>query len=488
MFLCAQGIVLADGDALHAALAGVGVDGDGEETAAAVGLFLQVVPVGLGQGKLEVAEGIHQQAELFLQLLALCAFQSGGGDGFENRLVQQVAHVTLVSGRITKFTQPLLRVAGLATQVGGDGAAGFDAPDSSFEHLGGGVDQTGDRRVGADGVAVAAGGAVFRDPLRVLETDVGHVAVQTGGGRNDRQCLEGIGQVVRALAAGVEGAGLLPETVHVGHPAVVLRQLFQHDRQGAVLLLHLLTSEAYDLVLDLPGFIEAAAYHAQVVLHHAFALGAELGVELAFDGSEELLLVQPCHFHQGRAGEEGALEGVALHAQLQLRVARLFAGDLEAVDVEHANLVIDDELLSLPREAGPQLLFVVVGRLDNKNAALFQAVNRVGVTKHIRIRAHDHINVVILAVDTDALRRGGKVIGGRLALLLRAVLGIGLDIKAKQLVEGHRQVLAGGDGAPAANRVHAHSDRFFRHQVRVFRTAQRQIAHLRVSLQEFLNM
>jgi hypothetical protein len=46
---------------------------------------------------------------------------------------------------------------------------------------------------------------------------------------------------------------------------------------------------------------------------------------------------------QARGREERALEGDALHAQLQIRVGGLLAGDAEGVDEEHANLPLDDQ-------------------------------------------------------------------------------------------------------------------------------------------------
>ncbi len=58
----------------------------------------------------------------------------------------------------------------------------------------------------------------------------------------------------------------------------------------------------------------------------------------------------------GGGGEEGALEGVALHAELQFRVGCLLAGDLEAVEIEDADLALDHEAARGRREAHPHLL------------------------------------------------------------------------------------------------------------------------------------
>ncbi len=51
--------------------------------------------------------------------------------------------------------------------------------------------------------------------------------------------------------------------------------------------------------------------------------------------------------------EERALEGVALHAQLQIGVAGFFARDLERIEIEDADLVVDDVLLRPHREGLP---------------------------------------------------------------------------------------------------------------------------------------
>jgi hypothetical protein len=51
-----QRVVLADRDAQGAALAGVRIDGDREQAAAALGLLFAIRPVGLGRCELEAAE------------------------------------------------------------------------------------------------------------------------------------------------------------------------------------------------------------------------------------------------------------------------------------------------------------------------------------------------------------------------------------------------------------------------------------------------
>ncbi len=95
---------------------------------------------------------------------------------------------------------------------------------------------------------------------------------------------------------------------------------------------------------------------------------------------------------------------------------------------------------------------------------------------------------MVFAVDLDGFRRGGEIIGGGLSFFLRAVFGIGLDIVAQQFVEGHGQVFAGGDRAPAANGVHAHGDRAFGQQVGVFTALDLQFVDFRIAFADLLEV
>jgi hypothetical protein len=72
------------------------------------------------------------------------------------------------------------------------------------------------------GVALAAGGTVLGDPLRVFETHTGHVAIHAGDGGHDGHADEGIDQIVRALSLHVKAAGLFPEAMHIGLETVAL--------------------------------------------------------------------------------------------------------------------------------------------------------------------------------------------------------------------------------------------------------------------------
>ena len=276
-------------------------------------------------------------------------------------------------------------------------------------------------------------------------------------------------------------AGLLPEAVDVGGRRQALlvagRHAQQRHRQRGRVARRVRRADG--LVDDLADLVEAAAHDGDVVLHDARALAAELGLELLLDRAEQLLLAQAGVLAHLGGGEERALEGVALHAQLQLGAAGLLAGDLERVEVEDADLVVDDLLLRPARERGPGALAQVA--LDDEHTALPQAGQRVGVAEHGRVRRQHDVDVDVLAVHPDRLRRRRQVVGRRLALLLRAVLRVGLDLPAEQLEQRHRQVLAGRHRAPAADRVHAHRDRALGHQVRVLAAAHDHVGGVRVA-------
>jgi hypothetical protein len=113
---------------------------------------------------------------------------------------------------------------------------------------------------------------------------------------------------------------------------------------------------AHHLVGDLVDFRITAAHHGQVVLHHARALGAELGLQLLFNGAEQRFFGQARVGAHRRRVEERALEGVALHAQLQFGAAGFVACDLECVEVINADLLLHDLLARPQRERWPRWL------------------------------------------------------------------------------------------------------------------------------------
>ena len=327
----------------------------------------------------------------------------------------------------------------------------------------------------------------------MLEADLRHVAIHAGHGGNHGHAHERVGEIVGALARNIETAGLLPEPMRIGRlgqAAFVFRQALQHDRQrrGQLEARRLARANLLHFSWNLVDFGVTALHHAQVVVHHALALLAELVVELVFDRLEQRFLIQAGALLYARGMEERALEGVALHAQLQIGVGGFLARDAERIQVKDMDVVVGDELLRVHREGGPQRGGIRQVALDDEHAALFQARHRVGMQEDLRIGRQHDIDLGVFAVDADWFRRGGQVVGGGLPLFLGAVFRIRLDVPAEQFEQCHRQVLAGGHRAPATDRVHAHCDGALRHQVGVFRTFQRQFLDLRIRREDVLLM
>jgi hypothetical protein len=212
-----EGVVLADGHALHAALAGVGVDRDREQTAGAALLLLGERVVGPRQRELEVVQLLAEEVELLAQRLLLGVLELALLDRPADRLLQHGADRVALGRLVEQASQVSLQDPDALGQVRDLLAVLAHALQDRVEDLPDLVDQAGNRRVGADRVAVAAGGALAGNPLGVLEADLGHVAEQRRGGRHDAQTDERVGEVVVAHAAGVEAPGLLPEAVDVRH-------------------------------------------------------------------------------------------------------------------------------------------------------------------------------------------------------------------------------------------------------------------------------
>ncbi len=482
-----QGIVFANLDALGAALAGVGIDGDREQAAGTLRLLLAIGPVRLGGGKLEAAQRVLQQFEFSGQALAVLALRRVFSEGLGDGPFIDGAHIQAILVELA--LQLLLDGADRFAQETGRPAAQFDLLHRGVEHVGDLGHQARDGGIGALGIAVAAGGAVLGDPFRMLEANLGHVAEHAGDGGNHGHADEGIDQVVRALAADVKVAGRLPEAVDIGGAAVAFRLLLEHLGQDDLALQHHLAStDLHHLGRDFLQFFITAPDHAQVVFDHALALLAELVVELAFDGLEQGVLGETGPLHDVGRMEERALEHVALHAQLQVGVGGLVAGDLEGIQIEHPDALLDDGLLDMDREGGPDLVGGRQIALDDEHAALGQAGDGVGVQKDLRVGRQHHVDVGVFAVDADRFRRGRQVIGRRLAFLLGAIFRIRLDVPAEQLEQGHGQILACGHRAPATDRVHTHGDGALGHQVGILGAAQGQLVDARIGLLDVLDL
>jgi hypothetical protein len=237
--------------------------------------------------------------------------------------------------------------------------------------------------------------------------------------------------------------------------------------------------------LHLHHLVVAPADHADVVLHDPLAQLAELPLHLVADPGEERGLVQPLPLSERRHLEERAHERRALHPVAELRVAGLLRRDLEPVQGVDLDVVGLDEPLGLRREVVPQHLGRQVG-LDHEHAAPAHPGQRVGVAEDVGIRRQHHVHVLELGVDLDRLAGQRGVERGGLALLLGPVLGVRLDVQARQLEGRERDVLAHGDGAPAAHGVDPQRDGALGQEVQTLHRLQGQLRQVRVRLQQLL--
>ena len=112
---------------------------------------------------------------------------------------------------------------------------------------------------------------------------------------------------------------------------------------------------------------------------------------------------------------------------LTVAAVRCLAGDVEAGQREHADLLLDDLAARPDGQALPRL-FAGLVRLPHEAPAFGHPIEGVGVGEGLRVAAEDDIDVAEIAVDADAIGGGDHEVGRRRALLLRAVLRIGADV------------------------------------------------------------
>ena len=103
-----------------------------------------------------------------------------------------------------------------------------------------------------------------------------------------------------------------------------------------------------------------------------------------------------------------------------------------------------------------------------------QSLERSGAEDRRRVVDADQVDVLELAVGEDVGVGDRQVVGRRQALLLRAVLGIGLHVLAEDVAGDGGDDLVGGDRAEAADRVAAHREAARRPEVGVLGGLQRQ--------------
>ena len=482
-----QGVVVAANlHALAAALAEV-ADENGEDAAVAGALFLDAAEDGgdvvVGQRQL-----IDDLGELAARLLGNRGelIHLGAEDVLERLLALVVGVVDHAGAATILEALDLVEQIFLLLLVGDVVADGGDEDGAEVLR---GVGQGG---VGAGGDALHALGAVLgnvnrrlaagdvfalrRADARAHQAHAGQRAgrlmvakviavlgVKLGHGLERRALLS-----LRHGAAWAAGAFAAGGGNHLNPASVIRReQRVAHGRCVGVL----------DLAdIDFLHALEAADHHFHVRLDNSLAEAAELFLVLLVHDVVVLLLADVMILEEGGHLEECAEERVALHAQLQILSAGGVAGDIETGQDKNPDVVVPDELPVLGRDAFPCLLGRVA-RFPYEATALVDALERVRVRERLGVAAQHHVHVVQLAVHLDALRRHGQVIVCRRALFLRAIFRIGHDeelvLQLAKVVIGRgalgnnlakvaddlAKVFAGGDHAPAADRVEPHRDR-----------------------------
>src|SRR5208283_1657646 len=209
-------------------------------------------------------------------------------------------------------------------------------------------------------------------------------------------------------------------------------------------------------------------------LYDPVAALAEVLPQRLLDAGIDLFVRHLAFPRVGRQLEEGPQQDDALHAHLQVGHRRDFASDLDHVDVEESDLLLADALLVLGWNALPDVRRVGVWRLEEDRAAGYQALERLSAEDGGRIVDADEIDMLQLAVDVDMRVGNGQVVGGRQALLLRAVLRIRLHVLAEDVAGNGGDDLVRRHGAEAADRVAAHREAAAGTEVRILGHFQRQ--------------
>jgi hypothetical protein len=132
-------------------------------------------------------------------------------------------------------------------------------------------------------------------------------------------------------------------------------------------------------------------------------------------------------------------------------------------------------------EAPPELRGLLVA-LDDEDPAPGETEERVGVLEHVGIGREHDVDVHEGAVQPHRLVGEHAEERGRLPLLLRAVLRVGLHVEAEQLEQGEADALAHGDRAPPPDGVDAQGEGPLGKQIRGLHPLEREVDEGRVGL------
>ena len=294
-----QRAVVADRDAHVAALAGLGIDRDGQQATTALLLALRHVEERRGAGQRDVFEGRAHRGELGVVsgafFLVPLHFIRKVFIGLRENLLK--CFKVLFAQQPSRFAR---QVAEQLAELGQRLLRRGDRAHGRVQHFLDAADHARDGRVGALHPALAAAGALVRHEARHQRTHGGHVAHAGRGGGDCAQGGERVGQDV--VAGLVLRTDLVPEGALVAGPfAGVDARHFDRDQRD--FRAAALVGEAGHV--DRPGLVETPQADVQVVLElGAVAIDGEVGAQ----GGEQVVAVGALATEQLRGVEERAHE------------------------------------------------------------------------------------------------------------------------------------------------------------------------------------
>ena len=221
--------------------------------------------------------------------------------------------------------------------------------------------------------------------------------------------------------------------------------------------------------------VEPLSHDLHVRFDHRFSEPAKLLVVLLAHDLTELIFADLIVLQERGDSEEGAQEGIPLHAQLEILPGGRLASDIETGKDEHPNLVVLDELSVGFGNTLPSSLRGI-SRFPYQASTRLETFQWVGVGEGLGITTQDHIHVIQLAVDTNGLGSDHQIVIGWGPFLFRTVFGVRTDKKlvfesAKSVVgrltlgnditkftDDGSKVFACGDHPPTADGMKAHRD------------------------------
>src|SRR5436190_22204826 len=123
----------------------------------------------------------------------------------------------------------------------------------------------------------------------------------------------------------------------------------------------------------------------------------------------ELLLGYAVMLQERADAEKGAEKRIALHAKLQFGLVGRFTRDVEPGKDENADIVFLHEPAVMRGNALPGC-FRSVARFPYERTAFVEPFQWIGVREGFRIATENHIHVVQLAIDPNALRGDDEII------------------------------------------------------------------------------